>query len=156
MTEKTNVMRLIEQKKLPYRSYYYGGDNAISGEDVARSLGQSGDRVFKTLVCTAKEGGYYVFLVPSTKELDFKKAAKVINKKAVRMIKSNELFSVTGYIHGGCSPIGMKRFFKTTVDSSAKNHDTIYFSAGRIGYQVEMALDDLRDIIEFQLSDIAI
>lgn len=155
MLEKTNVMRVIEQKGLSYKSYYYGYD-AVSGEEVARVLGKSSDMIFKTLVCIAKSGRHYVFLVPSSKELDLKKAAREVSEKMVQMIKSKELLPLTGYIHGGCSPIGMKKFFTTTVDCSAKNHDTIFFSAGKVGYQVEMALGDLHKIIEFQLKDIII
>ncbi|MGI6732650.1 MAG: Cys-tRNA(Pro) deacylase [Anaerovoracaceae bacterium] len=154
MEEKTNVMRMIEQKKLPYKSHYYGDTDAISGEDVAKVLGQDPGGVFKTLVCVGKSGSHYVFVIPVSKELDLKKAAKAVAEKSVEMVPARELLSLTGYVHGGCSPIGMKKFFKTTVDRSAAERDSICFSAGKIGYQVEMAVGDLGKIIRIQLADI--
>lgn len=154
MEEKTNVMRLIEQKKQPYKSHYYGDTDAISGEKVAKVLGQDPDCVFKTLVCIGKSGLHYVFVIPVSKELDLKKAAKAVGEKSVEMIPARDLLPLTGYVHGGCSPIGMKKFFKTTVDQSAAGQEAICFSAGKVGYQVEMSIHDLNKIIRLQLADI--
>lgn len=154
MEEKTNVMRLIEQKKLPYASHYYGDTGAISGADVAAALGQDAGAVFKTLVCTGKSGAHYVFAIPASKELDLKKAAKSVGEKSVEMLKAKDLLPLTGYVHGGCSPIGMKKFFVTTLDASAGGRDTICFSAGKIGYQVEMTVGDLGKMIRLQLADV--
>lgn len=147
MEEKTNVMRLIEQKKLPYKSHYYGDTDAIGGGDVAKVLGQDPGSVFKTLVCVGKSGSHYVFVIPVSRELDLKKAAKAVEEKSVEMILARDLLPLTGYVHGGCSPIGMKKFFKTTVDQSAAERDTICFSAGKVGYQVEMAIGDLISLL---------
>ena len=119
-TEKTNVMRILDQKKIPYNSYCYADTDALSGVEVAAVLNQNPDRVFKTLVTVAASKSYYVFLVPVEKELDLKKAAKAVGEKSISMIKSKELLPLTGYIHGGCSPIGMKKQFVTTVLLSAK------------------------------------
>lgn len=152
--EKTNAIRLLEQKKLPFKVHDYSQSNAINGLDVAGCLGENPDEVFKTLVTVGKSGGHYVFLVPVSKELDLKKAAQSVGEKNISMIKSKELLPLTGYIHGGCSPIGMKKFFPTIIDSSAENFDEIFFSAGKIGFQIEISLNDLRKVINFSLSDI--
>ena len=152
--EKTNVMRILDGKKIEYNHYNYLESGAISGMEVAEALNENPDMVFKTLVTVGKSGNHYVFLLPVNKELDLKKAAKSVGEKNIEMIKSKDLLPLTGYIHGGCSPIGMKKNFKTTIDDSAKNFDTIIFSAGKIGYQVEMSLDDLSKVIRFQLSEI--
>ncbi|MDU5107537.1 Cys-tRNA(Pro) deacylase [Clostridium sp.] len=154
MEEKTNVMRILDKKKINYKSYSYVNTDAISGVEVADVLGQDPNQVFKTLVTVGKSKNYYVFMIPVEKELDLKKAAKSVEEKSIEMIKSKDLLSLTGYIHGGCSPIGMKKFFKTTIDASAKELDTIIFSAGKIGYQVEVNLDELEKVIRFQLSDL--
>ncbi|MFU7514735.1 Cys-tRNA(Pro) deacylase [Clostridium sp. HCS.1] len=154
MEEKTNVMRILDKKKINYKSYSYVNTDAISGVEVADVLGQNPNQVFKTLVTVGKSKNYYVFMIPVEKELDLKKAAKSVEEKSIEMIKSKDLLSLTGYIHGGCSPIGMKKFFKTTIDASAKELDTIIFSAGKIGYQVEVNLDELEKVIRFQLSDL--
>lgn len=154
MEEKTNVMRILDKKKINYKSYSYVNTDAISGAEVADVLGQDPNQVFKTLVTVGKSKNYYVFMIPVEKELDLKKAAKSVEEKSIEMIKSKDLLSLTGYIHGGCSPIGMKKFFKTTIDASAKELDTIIFSAGKIGYQVEVNLDELEKVIRFQLSDL--
>lgn len=154
MEEKTNVMRLLEQKKIKYKSYCYKDTDAVSGVDVARVLGQDAKQVFKTLVTVGKSNANYVFVIPVESELDLKKAAKSVGEKSIEMIKSKELLPLTGYIHGGCSPIGMKKFFKTTFDISSGNYETIIFSAGKIGYQVEVSLKDLSKIIKFQIADL--
>lgn len=154
MDYKTNVMRIIEKYKIKYKHYTYADTDAISGIEVATALNQNPQQVFKTLVTVGKSKKNYVFVVPVDKELDLKKAAHAVGEKSIEMIKSKELLPLTGYIHGGCSPIGMKKFFHTTVDISAKNFETIIFSAGKIGYQVELSLEDLSKIIKFELNDI--
>lgn len=151
---KTNVMRILDQHKISYNSYSYVDSQAISGIDVARSLNQDENQVFKTLVTISQNKVNYVFLVPVCKELDLKKAASVVSEKSISMIKSKDLLPLTGYVHGGCSPIGMKKQFKTVIDSSTLNYDTIIFSGGKIGYQVEVTLDDLKKIVSFVLGDI--
>ena len=155
MEEKTNVMRILDQKKIEYKEHTYLNTGAIGGQEVAEALGEDANKVFKTLVTVGKTGNHYVFLVPVNKELNLKKAAKAVNEKKIEMIKSKELLPLTGYIHGGCSPIGMKKFFKTTIHSTAENYDTIMFSAGKIGYQVETSLNSLKKVIRFDLEDIA-
>ena len=152
--EKTKVMRILDQKKINYNSYDYTGTNAVSGMEVATSLNEDPNKVFKTLVTVAKSKINYVFVVPVNKELDLKKAAKSVGEKSVEMIKSKELLPLTGYIHGGCSPIGMKKQFKTVIDKSATNFKTFIFSGGKIGYQVETTLDELKKVINFDLKDI--
>ena len=155
MEDKTNVMRILDQKKIEYKEHTYLNTGAIGGQEVAEALGEDANRVFKTLVTVGKTGNHYVFLVPVNKKLNLKKAAKAVNEKKIEMIKSKELLPLTGYIHGGCSPIGMKKFFKTTIHSTAENYDTIMFSAGKIGYQVETSLNSLKKVIRFDLEDIA-
>lgn len=154
MEHKTNAIREIEKLKIKYNFYNYTGTDAISGVEVASVLNQNPDRVFKTLVTVGKTGKHYVFMLPVAKELNLKKAAKIVGEKSVEMIKSKELLPLTGYIHGGCSPIGMKKFFVTTIHNSAKNFETIMFSGGKIGYQIEMSLDELAKVIKFNLADI--
>ena len=152
--EKTNVMRVLEAKKVPYQSHNYLDSGAISGTEVAKALGQNPDAVFKTLVTVSKSKKYYVFLVPVEKELDLKKAASCVGEKKIEMLKAKELLPLTGYIHGGCSPIGMKKFFTTTLHESAQEKKTIFFSAGKIGYQVEMAPADLEKMIRLSYADL--
>lgn len=151
---KTNVMRILDQKKVNYNTYCYVDTDAISGMEVATVLKQNPNQVFKTLVTVGNTKEKYVFLIPVSKELDLKKAASVVGEKNIEMIKSKDLLSLTGYIHGGCSPVGMKKNFKTVIDQSATNFATIIFSAGKIGYQVELSLDELRSVISFNLEDI--
>lgn len=150
---KTNAIRLLDQKKIKYQMHDYSATSAISGMEVADALNEDPATVFKTLVTKGKSN-YYVFLVPVNSELNLKKAAQAVNEKSVEMIKSKELLPLTGYIHGGCSPIGMKKFFKTVIDESASNQKNIIFSAGKIGYQIETTLDELHKVIEFSLFDI--
>ncbi len=154
--EKTNAMRILDQKKIKYNIYTYDSTEALSGIEVATVLNQDPNQVFKTLVTIGNSKNYYVFLVPVHQELDLKKAAKAVNEKNIAMIKSKELLPLTGYIHGGCSPVGMKKQFKTTIHSSATGFDTIIFSGGKIGYQVQMSLNDLAKVIRFELTDIII
>lgn len=152
--EKTNVMRILDQKRIKYFVHDYSDTDMVSGLEVASVLNQDPKVVFKTLVTIGKSNNHYVFLVPVSSNLDLKKAAKSVNEKSIEMIKSKDLLGLTGYIHGGCSPVGMKKFFKTTIDISAKNNDRIYFSAGKIGYQIETTLEELSKVIEYNLDDI--
>lgn len=152
--EKTNVMRILDQKKIDYLFHSYIDSGVISGIEVANVLGQDPNRVFKTLVTVGASKNYYVFLVPVCSELNLKKAAKSVSEKSIEMIKSKDLLPLTGYIHGGCSPIGMKKFFKTVIDDSAILYETIIFSGGKIGYQVELTLSELDKVIEYNLDDI--
>ena len=154
--EKTNVMRILDQKKINYNTYSYIDTDAISGMEVALVLGQNPNQVFKTLVTVSGKNINYVFVVPVNKELDLKKAAKVVGEKSIEMIKSKELLLLTGYIHGGCSPIGMKKMFKTVIDESCKNFETIIFSGGKIGYQVELKLEDIEKVIRVEYNDITV
>ncbi len=133
---KTNVMRILEQHKLDYLAYEYS-NTLTNGVDVANSLGQDVNRVFKTLVTVGSDNKNYVFVIPVEKTLNLKLGAKAVGVKNVEMLKQKDLFGLTGYIHGGCSPIGMKKQFKTVVDSSALNFESIIFSAGKVGYQVQ-------------------
>lgn len=152
--EKTNVMRVLDQKKIPYTPYHIETDVAISGKDMAQILGKSENQVFKTLVTVGSPNKYYVFVVPAESELNLKKAAKTVGEKKIEMIKSKDLLPLTGYVHGGCSPIGMKKFFPTTVHQTAESLPEILFSAGKIGYQVEMSLENLKKVIRLQTADI--
>lgn len=151
---KTNVMRLLAKAKVPYEHFCYKDTDAVSGIDVAHALGQNPSQVFKTLVTVGKSKEHFVFVIPCDKELDLKKAAKAAGEKSIEMVKSKELLDLTGYIHGGCSPIGMKKYFKTFIDNSAKNFDRIIYSAGKIGYQVSTSLEDLSSVIDIQLADL--
>ncbi len=151
---KTNAMRILDQHKIKYNSYTYGNGEAVSGDVVAREIGKDPNSVFKTLVTEGKSKEHYVFVVPVLCELDLKKAAAAVGEKSIAMIKSKELLPTTGYIHGGCSPIGMKKQFKTVINISAQNLETIIFSAGKIGFQVEVAPDDLKKIVPFTFADI--
>ena len=155
MDFKTNVMRVIESKKLPYTPYCYADTDAVSGLEVAAVLGEDPQRVYKTLVTVGKTGQHYVFVVPVCGELDLKKAACAVGEKSIEMIKSKELLPLTSYIHGGCSPVGMKKFFRTTIDISAQDKETIFVSAGKIGYQVELSPTELSRVIRFQFADIS-
>lgn len=154
-TVKTNVCRILDQKKILYVLHTYADTDAISGMDVASVLNQDFHRVFKTLVTVGSSKNHYVFLIPVHRELDLKKAAKAVGEKSIHMIKSKDLLELTGYIHGGCSPVGMKKQFATTIDSSASEWDTILFSAGKIGYQVETSLEELKKVLRFELKDLS-
>lgn len=153
-SEKTNVMRLLDQKKLSYRSFFYDDSRALRAPEVAALLGEEERRVFKTLVTVAASGAHYVFLVPAFGELNLKKAAMAVGEKSIAMLPARELLPVTGYVHGGCSPLGMKKLFPTVIDASAQEFETIVFSAGRIGCQVEIALAELRKTLNFTFCDI--
>lgn len=151
---KTNVMRLLEQKKVPYQHFTYESEGAISGLEVAELLGQDPDQVFKTLVTTGRSGAHYVFVIPVGAGLELKKAAKAVGEKSLEMLKQKDLLPLTGYVHGGCSPIGMKKPFRTTIDATAANFESIIFSGGRIGLQVQIALTDLARMVPYQLADV--
>ena len=155
-TEKTNAMRILDQKKINYTTHTYINSEAISGIVVASVLNQDPNKVFKTLVTVAASKINYVFVIPVNQELDLKKAAKSVNEKSISMVKSKELLPLTGYIHGGCSPIGMKKQFKTVFHNTACNYDTIIFSGGKIGYQIEMNLSDLNKLFNYKLDDIIV
>ena len=142
-------MRLLDRAKIKYESRCYEGTGAVSGQEVALALGEDPAHVFKTLVTVAKSGKNYVFVIPAPKELDLKKAAACVMEKSIAMVKSKELLPLTGYIHGGCSPIGMKKFFPTFIDDSAAEFDKIYISAGKVGYQVCLSPADLGRMIKF-------
>ena len=152
--EKTNVMRILEQKKIPYQYFHYQTEEAISGVEVAKLIEQEETRVFKTLVCVGASNKNYVFVIPVGKELHLKKAAKVAGEKKMDMLKSKDLLPLTGYVHGGCSPIGMKKMFQTYVEQSAQDYSDIIFSAGKIGYQVQVTLESLKKIVPFHLVDL--
>ena len=156
MDEKTNVMRLLEQKKIKFQSHHLDLTEAVSGVEMAARLGQNPSQVFKTLVTVGKSKTNYVFVIPVNGELDLKKAAKCTGEKSIEMIKSRELLPLTGYVHGGCSPIGMKKSFKTFVHETAKDFDTIVFSAGKIGYQVQLNVKDLEKMIRLGYADLVI
>ena len=140
--------------KISFGEYTYEGDGSLTGADIAQMLGQNPDQVFKTLVTVGRTGEHYVFMIPVAEELDLKKAAKAVGEKSVEMVKSKELLPLTGYIHGGCSPIGMKKFFRTTVHETALLYNTIIFSGGKIGYQIELPLSDLEKVITLQTADV--
>ena len=156
MEEKTNVMRVLDQKKIKYTSHHLDITEALSGVEMAAMLNQDPSRVFKTLVTVGKTKANYVFVIPVAEELDLKKAAKAVGEKSIEMIKSKELLPLTGYVHGGCSPIGMKKAFKTTIHETAKDFDTIMFSAGKIGYQVEMNVKDLEKLIRLTYANLVV
>ncbi len=154
MENKTNAQRMLDKIKAPYKCYHYDAAAGLSGAEIAAVLKQNPLQVFKTLVTVAKSKQHYVFMIPVEKELDLKKAAVVAGEKNLEMIKQKELLPLTGYVHGGCSPIAMKKVFPTVIDKSAGNFETIIFSAGRIGLQVETSLECLRQIIPFKLADV--
>ncbi|MCR4956326.1 MAG: Cys-tRNA(Pro) deacylase [Lachnospiraceae bacterium] len=152
--EKTNVMRLLEQKKIPYQHYNYVDSGAVNGEEVAKALNMDPNQVFKTLVTVGKTKAYYVFVLPVNKELNLKKAAAAVGEKSIEMLKLKDLLPLTGYVHGGCSPIGMKKAFPTVLHESCKNFETIMFSGGKIGYQVEVEPKQLEKFVRLTMADI--
>ena len=145
--EKTNVMRVLEQKNIPYTPHAYDPDVGLDGVSVARQLGQDPESVFKTLVARGASGGLYVFDIPVEANLDLKKAARAVGEKSIAMIHQKELLPLTGYVHGGCSPVGMKKQYPTVFDETAELFDTICVSAGKIGFQVELAPDALMELV---------
>lgn len=154
--EKTNVARLLDQRGIPYIAHSYPPDGPVDGVSVAKILGQDPDRVFKTLVCKGASGGHYVFDIPVAESLDLRKAAKAVGEKSVAMIPQKELLPLIGYVHGGCSPVGMKKLFPTVFHSSVENLPTVIVSAGKIGYQVEVKPADLMGLVRAETADIIV
>ena len=155
--EKTNVMRVLEQKGIPYTPHTYEhGDMAPDGVSVARILGQDPEAVFKTLVTRGASGGYYVFDIPVAHTLDLKKAAKAVGEKSIAMLPVRELLPLTGYVHGGCSPVGMKKQFPTVFHETCILYDTICVSAGKVGFQVEVRPDDLMALVGADTADVTV
>ncbi|PYG89923.1 Cys-tRNA(Pro)/Cys-tRNA(Cys) deacylase [Ruminiclostridium sufflavum DSM 19573] len=145
---KTNVMRILDSAHMEYNIYTYENtDGAVDGVSVANKIGQPVERVYKTLVTRGASKSFFVFVIPVSKELNLKAAARSVGEKSIEMIRMDEINKVTGYIRGGCSPIGMKKDYKTVIDSSCENIDTIIFSAGKIGFQVELPPQDLISFI---------
>lgn len=154
--EKTNVMRILEQKKIKYEAHCYLDTGAISGIEVAKALGENPEDVYKTLVTVGKTKQNYVFVIPVAEELDLKKAAKAVGEKSIEMIPQKELLPLTGYIHGGCSPVGMKKSFPTVIHSAAESLESFCVSAGKVGYQVELKPTDLQKVIRLQFANITV
>ena len=152
--DKTNVMRVLDSRKISYESHSYEPDPSMTGEEIAGILGEDPAKVFKTLVTQGKSGTYYVFVVPVEAELDLKKAAKAANEKSISMIKQKDLLPLTGYVHGGCSPIGMKKPFPTFVHETASRYDRMFVSAGKVGYQIELSPDSLIQTFGCKIADI--
>ena len=151
---KTNAMRKLDSLKIKYTEHYYTDTDAVSGTEIASVLGEDPKKVFKTLVTTGKSGNHYVFMVPVTEELDLKKAASAAGEKNIEMLPQKELLPLTGYIHGGCSPIGMKKQFKTFIHSTADTYETIFCSGGKIGFQIELPLSELVKAVPIKSADI--
>ena len=155
--DKTNVMRLLDGKKISYSSHNYNPDPTMTGEDIATLLNEPPSCVFKTLVTQGKNGtSHYIFIVPVNAELDLKKAAKAAGEKSVAMIKQKEMLPLTGYVHGGCSPIGMKKQFPTFIHKTVLQYDKIFVSAGKIGCQIELTPKDLMNVAKCEVADIAL
>lgn len=156
MEVKTNALRMLDKIKAEYKCYHYTPDATLTGAQIAAVLEQNPKQVFKTLVTIGKSRRCYVFMLPVERELDLKKAAAAAGEKALEMVKQKELLSLTGYIHGGCSPIGMKKVFPLIVHNSAAEFATLIFSAGRVGTQVETSLDNLQKLVPYKLADICV
>ncbi len=156
--EKTNVMRILEQKNIPYIPHTYEHEEgvAVDGVTVAASLGQDPECVFKTLVARGASKGIYVFCIPVAENLDLKKAARAVGEKSIEMVAVKEINALTGYVRGGCSPVGMKKQYPTVFHETAEIVDTIMVSAGKIGYQVELAPGALVELVSGTLSDITV
>lgn len=154
--KKTNAMRELDRVGASYEYHVFECPEALSGVEVAQTLGQDPNRVFKTLVTVGKSGNHFVFMLPVAEELDLKKAANAVGEKAIHMIKSKELLGLTGYVHGGCSPLGMKKLFVTTIDETAQLFDEIIFSGGRIGCQIETSLDSLQSAVPVGVADLTV
>ena len=152
--DKTNCMRVLESKKIPYTPHLYEADPSLSGGDIASILQENPDQVFKTLVTTGKPQRYYVFVIPVSTELNLKKAAAAVGEKSVSMIPQRDLLPLTGYVHGGCSPIGMKKRFPSYIHQSAAGLDRIFVSAGRVGCQAELSPADLIRVVELKTADL--
>ena len=155
--EKTNVMRTLEQKKIPYTAYTYPTEGgAMDGVSVAAYLGVDPEEVFKTLVAKGASGQYYVFDIPVAESLDLKKAAKAVGEKSIAMLPQKELLPLTGYVHGGCSPVGMKKPFPTVFHETAEILDRIMVSAGKIGFQIQCCPEDLIELVGATTADVTV
>ena len=152
--DKTNVMRVLDSKKISYESHSYEPDATMTGEEIAGVLGEPAEKVFKTLVTQGKTGAYYVFVVPVVEELALKKAAKAAGEKSIAMIKQKDLLGLTGYVHGGCSPVGMKKQFPTFIHETATGYDKVFVSAGKVGFQIELAPADLIKVANIKTADL--
>lgn len=151
---KTNACRLLDQAKIDYKIHEYYGSGAVSGPEVANFLEEKPELVFKTLVCEGKSGDHYVFVLPVPNELDLKKAAKITGEKSVHMLEQKKLLPLTGYEHGGCSPIAMRKELPTFLDLAGQGKDKIYISGGRVGLQLELDPEDLKKIVPFEYEDL--
>lgn len=152
--EKTNVMRVLDQKKINYQVMVLDNAENLTGTEIALALGEDPKQAFKTLVTTGKTGTHYVFVIPVEDELNLKKAASVVGEKNIEMLKQKDLLPLTGYVHGGCSPIGMKKLFKTVINETACQFEEIYFSAGKIGHQVKVPVEDIKRVIPVEFADV--
>ena len=153
---KTNAMRILDKNKVTYRTKTYECDEFIDGVHVAELNGDPYDQSFKTLVTVAKSGEHYVFVIPIDQEIDFKKAAKLVGEKSIEMIHVKDINAVTGYIRGGCTPLGMKKLYKTVIQESAKNFDEIIISGGKIGVQILLNPLDLANVIHAEFGDVIV
>ena len=155
--EKTNVMRILDQKKVPYTPHTYPHEEgvAVDGVTVAKSMGQDPEAVFKTLVARGASNALYVFDIPVADSLDLKKAARAVGEKSVAMLHQKELLPLTGYVHGGCSPVGMKKQFRTVIDDSAQGLEAMVVSAGKIGFQVELSPADLAGLARARFAPVS-
>ena len=154
--DKTNVMRVLDSKKITYTAHTYEQDPTMTGAEIAEILGENADNVFKTLVTQGKSGQYYVFVVPVKEELDLKKAAKASGEKAIAMIKQKDLLPLTGYVHGGCSPVGMKKQFPTFLHQTAQQYEKMFVSAGKVGMQIAIAPADLAETVRCGYADLTV
>ena len=155
--EKTNAMRILDRAKIAYTHRCWEEATAEhTGVELAAALGQNPAQVFKTLVTAGKSGAYSVFMIPVAETLDLTKAAAAVHEKALTMLKAKELLPLTGYVHGGCSPVGMKKLFVTTIHQSAGDFEKILFSAGKIGHQLEVSLSDLSRVVPYALADVVV
>ena len=151
---KTNAMRILDTNHIAYTYKTYECDEFTDGIHVADMLGLEHELVYKTLITTGKSGEYYVFVIPIEEEIDFKKAAKVVGEKALEMLSLKDLTKVTGYVRGGCTAIGMKKSFPTVIQEDAQLYDTIHVSGGKIGMQIELSPEDLKNVANAQFADV--
>lgn len=154
--EKTNVMRTLDQKKIPYTAFSYDPNGPIDGVSVAAETGLDAASVFKTLVTKGASGAYYVFDIPVAENLDLKKAAKAVGEKSIAMLPQKELLPLTGYVHGGCSPVGMKKQFPTVFHETVNDLELVAVSAGKIGHQVQVKPDDLLNLLRAKTADVVV
>lgn len=154
--EKTNVMRTLDQKKIPYTAFSYDPNGPIDGVSVAAETGLDAASVFKTLVTKGASGAYYVFDIPVAENLDLKKGAKAVGEKSIAMLPQKELLPLTGYVHGGCSPVGMKKQFPTVFHETVNDLELVAVSAGRIGHQVQVKPDDLLNLLRAKTADVVV